>query len=116
MSATLSNHLFLGNSVLQCTCLQVTKRFRGIVSFAEGSGYFAGPGKIAPRGYFAGPGKIRPIFSFISIFYYFIYLFISDNYVFKIRIHILKMLIKDFIQIQMGVWLAFWNTLKGNPF
>ena len=23
-----------------------------------GSGYFAGPGKIAPRGYFAGPGKI----------------------------------------------------------
>ena len=24
-----------------------------------GSGYFAGPGKIAPRGYFAGPGKIR---------------------------------------------------------
>ena len=25
----------------------------------NGSGYFAGPGKIAPRGYFAGPGKIR---------------------------------------------------------
>ena len=25
----------------------------------KGSGYFAGPGKIAPRGYFAGPGKIR---------------------------------------------------------
>ena len=24
-----------------------------------GSGYLAGPGKIAPRGYFAGPGKIR---------------------------------------------------------
>ena len=24
-----------------------------------GSGYFAGPGKIAPRGYFAGPSKIR---------------------------------------------------------
>ena len=23
-----------------------------------GSGYFAGPGKIAPRSYFAGPGKI----------------------------------------------------------
>ena len=28
-------------------------------SFCLGSGYFAGPGKIAPRGYFAGPGKIR---------------------------------------------------------
>ena len=25
-----------------------------------GSGYFAGPGKIAPRSYFAGPGKIVP--------------------------------------------------------
>ena len=25
------------------------------------------------------------------------------------------MLIKDFIQIQMGVWLAFWDTLKMNP-
>ena len=28
--------------------------------------------------------------------------------------HRLKMLIKDFIQIQMEVWLAFWDTLKGN--
>ena len=26
----------------------------------KGSGYFAGPGKIAPRSYFAGPGKIVP--------------------------------------------------------
>ena len=34
---------------------------------------------------------------------------------FKIRIHILKMLIKDFIQVQMRVWLVFWDTLKGNP-
>ena len=25
------------------------------------------------------------------------------------------MLIKDFIQIQMGAWLAFWDTLNGNP-
>ena len=25
----------------------------------KGSGYFAGPGKIAPRGYFAGPVQIR---------------------------------------------------------
>ena len=24
----------------------------------KGSGYFAGPGKIAPRSYFAGPGEI----------------------------------------------------------
>ena len=28
--------------------------------FYLGSGYFAGPGKIAPRSYFAGPGKIVP--------------------------------------------------------
>ena len=28
--------------------------------FNNGSGYFAGPGKIAPRSYFAGPGKIVP--------------------------------------------------------
>ena len=28
--------------------------------FFLGSGYFAGPGKIAPRSYFAGPGKIVP--------------------------------------------------------
>ena len=28
--------------------------------------------------------------------------------------HILKMLIKDFIWIQMEVWLAFWDTLKEN--
>ena len=28
--------------------------------FIKGSGYFAGPGKIAPRSYFAGPGKIVP--------------------------------------------------------
>ena len=28
--------------------------------FFLGSGYFAGPGKIAPRRYFAGPGKIVP--------------------------------------------------------
>ena len=27
--------------------------------------------------------------------------------------HILKMLIKD-IQIQIEVWLAFWDTLKEN--
>ena len=30
------------------------------VDFPQGSGYFAGPGKIAPRSYFAGPGKIVP--------------------------------------------------------
>ena len=30
-----------------------------ICIYFKGSGYFAGPGKIAPRGYFAGPGKIR---------------------------------------------------------
>ena len=30
-----------------------------VSAFLKGSGYFAGPGKIAPRGYFAGPGKIR---------------------------------------------------------
>ena len=29
------------------------------LAFNKGSGYFAGPGKIAPGGYFAGPGKIR---------------------------------------------------------
>ena len=28
--------------------------------YYKGSGYFAGPGKIAPRSYFAGPGKIVP--------------------------------------------------------
>ena len=30
------------------------------INFLIGSGYFAGPGKIAPRSYFAGPGKIVP--------------------------------------------------------
>ena len=30
------------------------------VDYRNGSGYFAGPGKIAPRSYFAGPGKIIP--------------------------------------------------------
>ena len=35
----------------------------------KGSGYFAGPGKIAPRSYFAGPGKIVP--SYIGLIGYF---------------------------------------------
>ena len=35
-------------------------RLKILVTFDLGSGYFAGPGKIAPRSYFAGPGKIVP--------------------------------------------------------
>ena len=53
-----------------------------------------------------------------SYYFFYLHFLLFNTYLFEIimfykKMHILKMLIKD-IQIQIEVWLAFWDTLKEN--